>query len=233
MKYILLKVVFLFLFCSVGFAQDSLLHRNLAIKIAPLSMLDIDNTFQLGIEHRLKGNRWTLSEEFGYGAAAANLWMGANDNSKLREVFRAKVEARKYKQAFTGTYVAYEAFYKQVNDRLQRGIGRECEDGWCNYFENINYPVSKYVIGATAKLGYQTRFKNELKHKGNFIFDIYVGLGLRRKIIDHAYDEELDSQSSWFYRGDNIYANNGFGYKDRKYNIPHFSLGIKFGYLIF
>lgn len=227
-------IVSLFLLNGV-LAQDSLRTKHhLIFKIAPLSMFDLDNTFQFATEHRLRSNRWTLSEEFGYGNVKANIWGESFADSKFRETFRAKIELRRYKreQAFMGRYIAYEAFYKQINDRMNRNIGRECENGNCNYFEYANYPVNKYVIGLTAKLGYQLRIRDESKKNTKFVFDFYVGAGVRRIIVNHHYDQTLTSGSFTYY-SDGIFSNSGLGYRDKAYNIPHLALGLKIGYIIF
>jgi hypothetical protein len=239
MRYTTFTLLFVIVLSNQLFAQDTLGKKHLALKIAPLAILDIDNTFQLAIEHRLKGNRWTLSEELGYGTAAANFWtaLDGSTESKFRENIRAKIEVRKYRNAFNGRYVAYELFYKQINDRTTRSVGRECETGACNYFEMVNYPINKYVVGISAKIGYQIRIRNELKKNTNFVFDFYVGAGLRRIMINH-HDPNESSQGDGsnfypFYYNDGLFSNSGLGYRDRNYNIPHLAMGLKIGYLIF
>ncbi|WP_165372226.1 hypothetical protein [Emticicia agri] len=240
MRYTIYSWLFVLVFLNQSLAQDTLRKKHLALKLAPLAFLDIDNTFQFAIEHRLKGNRWTLSEEFGYGTAEANFWTASlgTTQSRFRENIRAKIEARRYRptSALTGRYVAYELFYKQINDRSDRSIGRECESGLCNYYEMVNYPINKYVVGISAKVGYQIRIRNELKKNTNFVFDFYVGAGLRRIMINHHDPSESlqsDMSNDFFYYNDGLLSNSGLGYRDRNYNIPHLALGLKIGYLIF
>ena len=239
MKKIYISVIFIAFFGILSissYAQDSLNKAHLILKIAPLTMFDIDNTFEFAAEHRLgKQNRWTLSEQIGYGAGVANVWGESNDFGPSREHYRVKVEARRYdKKAsnMAGGYLAYELFYKQVNDKLNRSVGRECEGGPCAYFESLDYPVSKYVVGATIKVGYQVRLKNEDKKKTKFVFDFYVGLGVRRIMIDHKIDGAATQNNSWF-GNDAFFSFGSFGYADRAYNIPHGSFGIRLGYLVF
>ena len=233
MKHYIYTLVISLFFIHQSVAQDSLQRKYFILKIAPLAMFDVDNTFQLATEHRLSGNRWTLSEEFGYGTGKANLWGNSFNSTKsdFRENFRAKIEARRYKEAFTGRYAAYELFYKQVNDRSSKSVGRECENGSCNYFETVSYPINKYVIGLTAKLGYQIRIRNELKKNTNFVFDFYVGAGLRRIIINH-HDTNQPGEDFRIY-GNRIFDNSGLGYSNARFNLPHLALGIKLGYIIF
>lgn len=238
MRYTTLTLLFVLCFVNQSLAQDTLQKKHLALKIAPLAILDIDNTFQFAIEHRLKGNRWTLSEEFGYGTVAANFWANSfnSSGSRFRENIRAKIEARKYKNAFNGRYIAYEVFYKQINDRTSRSVGRECESGLCNYYELVNYPISKHVVGISAKIGYQVRIRNELKKNTNFVFDFYVGAGLRRIMVNHHDPNESlkdGSSNNFLFHNDGLFSNSGLGYRDRNYNIPHLALGLKIGYLIF
>lgn len=238
MRYIKLSLLLVLFSLDSSIAQDSLQKNHLVIKLAPLTLLDIDNTFQLAVEHRLKGSRWTLSEELGYGTAAANLWANSfnQDGTRFRENFRAKIEARKYREALTGRYLAYELFYKQINDRSNRNVGRECEaGGWaCNYYEKLNYPINKHVVGLSVKIGYQIRIRDELKKNTNFVFDFYVGAGLRRIMINHHDPtENPPSSSDFLYYTDGLFINSGLGYRDRNYNIPHLALGLKIGYIIF
>ncbi len=232
-----LTLITCFLFVlNVAFAQDSLQKKHLILKIAPLTMFDIDNTFEFAAEHRLgKQNRWTLSEQLGYGQGKANLWGNIYTYGPFRETLRARLEARRYAKnspLFTGRYVAYEVFYKQINDQLTNNIGRECENGPCNYYENLDYSVSKYVFGGNAKIGYQAIIRDENKKNTNFIFDFYVGLGLRRVLIDHRVGA-INNNQFGLYRGNGIFSNDGLGYGDKKYNIPHLAFGIKLGYIVF
>lgn len=229
-----------FLIKNEVFSQDSLQRKHLILKISPLTIFDIDNTFQIATEHNLfKNMRWTLSEELGYGAGSANVWAYNSNNDGYgsnREVYRIKVEARRYNlkknQQMSGGYMAYELFYKQVNDIMKRTVGRECEGGRCNYFEDVNYSASKYVVGGTVKFGYQRFFRDENKNNTKFVFDFYVGLGLRRVMIDHRIDGNIQN-NTWFFGNNGIFSNGGLGYRDNAYNIPHASFGIRFGYLIF
>lgn len=230
----------LFLVENIAFSQDSLQRKHLILKISPLTIFDIDNTFQIATEHNLSKNmRWTLSEELGYGAGSVNVWAynSNNDNyGSSREVYRVKIEARRYtlkkNQQMAGGYMAYEVFYKQVNDQMNRTVGRECESGPCNYFEDVNYSASKYVVGGTVKFGYQRFFRDENNKNTKFVFDFYVGLGLRRVMIDHRVDGDVQN-NNWFFGNDAIFSNGGLGYRDNAYNIPHAALGIKVGYLLF
>ena len=87
------------------------------------------------------------------------------------------------------------------------------------------------MIGLTAKLGYQIRIRNELKKNTNFVFDFYVGAGLRRIIINH-HDTNQPGEDFRIY-GNRIFDNSGLGYSNARFNLPHLALGIKLGYIIF
>ncbi|WP_259016199.1 hypothetical protein [Emticicia fluvialis] len=234
MKQFILILLANMFFLNLSLAQDSLQKKHLIVKFAPLAMFDVDNTFQMAAEHNLSGKRWTLSEEFGYGTGKANLWGNSFNSSKsdFRENFRAKIEARKYKEAFTGRYAAYELFYKQINDRYSKNVARECENGACNYYETVSYPVNKFVVGLTAKIGYQLRIRDEFKKNTKFVFDFYVGAGIRRIIINH-HDNSGPGEDYWNYGRKSLFDNSGLGYKDARFNIPHLALGFKLGYIIF
>jgi hypothetical protein len=240
---ILHTISLIFTFFLIGndaLSQDSLQRKHLILKISPLTIFDIDNTLQIATEHNLSKNmRWTLSEELGYGAGSANVWAYNSNNNSYgpnREVYRVKIEARRYNlkknRQMAGGYMAYELFYKQVNDIMNRTIGRECDGGPCNYFEEVNYSASKYVVGGTVKFGYQTFIRNENKKNTKFVFDFYVGLGLRRVMIDHRIDGDVQN-NTWFFGNNGIFTNGGLGYRDNAYNIPHAALGIRLGYLLF
>jgi hypothetical protein len=219
--------------CFSSFSQEKIPYKHVIVKLIPLASMDIDNTWQFAIEHRLQ-KAWTLSEEFGYGRYADNPWLFNRENDSKKETFRAKLEVRNYKieSAFmTGKYLGYEAYYKQVNDLIERTIPRECE-GWnCNYYEKLQYGVSKYVFGGNIKFGSQGRFGSKTA-PSNFIYDCFLGFGFRRIKIDHKYEGDFNTDHSNRRYGDGGLFNS-YGSYDRATTLPNITVGLKFGLILF
>lgn len=153
------------------------------IKWAPLSVIELDNTVQFGLEYLLPGP-WSVQQELGYG------WFNLNNNAdidgdpyKNREVWRSRTEFRVYLDHNKdvakprGGYFALEFLYKRVNFEREASIGRECADGQCEYFELLDYKILKDVFGYHAKFGGQFIVENRLA------IDIYSGIGWRNIFV--------------------------------------------------
>jgi hypothetical protein len=225
---------YLVLIGSNLYSQEKKEYKRLIVKLVPLASIDIDNTWQLAVEHRLR-NTWTMVEEFGYGRFADNPWQINNENNSQRETYRAKLEFRNYKVKspfLTGNYIGYELFYKQVNDVINRTISRECDSGNCNYFEKLDYDVSKYVFGGNVKFGFQGRFGSKTSHS-NFTYDVFGGFGIRRRQVNHKNAADLNqgfSNNNSFLNNDSIFS--AFGSKDNAITLPNLTVGIKIGLIV-
>ncbi|RAJ92469.1 hypothetical protein LX87_04799 [Larkinella arboricola] len=190
-------LVLLFLFSLNGLAQrvlpDTLtpvLNRppQWVVKFAPLSLIDLDNTIQFGAE-RLLGRKHAIQAEFGYGWQALNLYPYRRDDYDDFEVWRGRLEWRRYSGRYRsnrrphyatppiGRYIAVETFFKQLTVLETTAVGRECLDGTCAYFQQGTFPMYRTVWGAHFKLGRQ--FVLSIPGENRLLLDFYMGLGFR------------------------------------------------------
>ena len=166
------------------------------VKLAPLSLFDIDNTIQFGLE-RLVSQHGAVQVEFGYGWQGLNLWQSSqNERYSNREIWRGRVEWRHYLNKTNqprGRYMAVEGFYKQVNVRESGTVGVGCTAGPCQYYQLFSSPLQKYVWGGHVKFGSQM---TPIRGKNRLLLDMYVGLGFRRRMIERFQP----SGDSFYYR---------------------------------
>ena len=81
------------------------------------------------------------------------------------------------------------------------------------------------------KFGKQLRF-GPTKNPTNYVIDYFIGFGLRRIVVDHKVDVDLNDGSSRFNRNySGIFG--GYGRNDREVNLPNITLGLKFGLILF
>jgi hypothetical protein len=246
MKKIFILISFLIVHTNGIFAQEKQIisnntkldYKHLALKFSPLYLLGLDNTVQFGLEHRLnKKSNVTLNEELGFGKAAWNAYYTTDsDIDKNREIFRAKLELRKYRNdapKLSGNYIAYELFYKQVNGEVNRSLGKECENGNCNYYERINYKATKYAFGGNINFGKQIIINNNKEEKNNLIVDLKAGFGIRSIIYDHKIDDPNNKFGNVERFGDSFFATNRFGSKDQSYLLPNINIGISIGWVVY
>ena len=200
----------------------------LLLKFAPLSLLDLDNTFQAGVEYGL-ADRWSVQTEVGWGTSQANFSLSKSRRSdRPQAVWRVRSEIRRYFSPFVATsssprfYVALEVFYKRVNARQRTNVGRDCDRGNCAYFEDMQLRTEKNVMGSHYKAGYQRRMS------GRFFLDAYLGFGWRFIFIkapnlpgDAFFPED---QGDIILGVRPVYPG--------KYRLFSASLGLKVGYLI-
>ena len=150
------------------------------VKLAPLSIIDPDNTIQFGVERAL-GGRYSLQIEAGYGWQGIGFW----DTSRgglysHRETWRGRAEWRIYlvpESTLLGPYIAIEGLYKRVSALEQTVDGIPCLQTPCVPGITGNAPVSKHVWGSHLKLGYQYAVSSE----NRLVIDLYGGLGIRHR----------------------------------------------------
>lgn len=151
-------------------------------KVAPLSLVDPDNTVQFGAE-RMLANRNAVQGEFGYGWQGMNLWRYAQTSPySNRETWRGRAEWRYYARNSPGPigrYFALEVFYKQVNALANGSVGVGCQNGPCQYYELYSSPIRKSVWGSHAKIGWQFSMDPSRRLLG----DLYLGLGVRQRTV--------------------------------------------------
>lgn len=195
-------------------------HPRWVVSLAPLALFDINNTVQLGIE-RMLGGRHSVLGEVGYGPAALNLYRSSLRDG-IRETWRGRAEWRIYTRRSRpssrqhlhqtifekplGNYVALDLFYKQVNAVESGSVGRACEDGPCQYYQRFQARTVKYVGGAHIKVGKQVNLyiPNE---NSRFVLDMYLGLGLRRRMIRQYGLPEPEDAGSYFINGNGPFDN--------------------------
>ncbi|MBC7919674.1 MAG: DUF3575 domain-containing protein [Ferruginibacter sp.] len=200
----------------------------LLLKFAPLSLLDLDNTFQAGIEYGL-ANRWSVQTEVGYGTSQTNFLLSrSRRRSRPQAVWRIRSEIRRYFNPLVAAapslqlYVALEVFYKRVNLPRQTTVGRDCDQGNCAYFEDVQFRVEKDVLGSHYKVGFQQGMS------GRLFLDAYVGLGWR-----FVFVKAPDLPGDAFFPDDrSIFLPNINPTHPGKYRLLSTSLGLKVGYLI-
>lgn len=188
------------------------------VSLAPLTLLDPENTLQFGLERLLAG-RYSVLGELGYGPASLNVWRSYNSsfNNGIRETWRGRVEWRIYTRRIRsngrwqpglvgrtvtrkplGNYVALDVFYKQTNANEIGSIGRACEDGSCQYFQRFQSRVVKYVGGAHLKVGRQMILFNA-DGNSRFVLDMYMGIGIRRRLVKSYGLPEPEDGGSYFF----------------------------------
>lgn len=201
--------------------------RKWAVKFAPLSLFDPDNTIQFGIE-RLFGQHNAVQLEGGYGFQGMNLWQNSqNERYTHKEVWRSRVEWRYYftkTDQPTGRYIAVEGFYKQVNVRESGTIGVGCATGPCQYYQLFTAPLQKYVWGGHVKFGRQFPL---IPNNNRLLADVYLGLGFRVRRIDRF--QQPDNQYNQYY-----YRPAGFtlfdSFSATPYTLISVAYGAKIGY---
>ncbi len=207
------------------------------VKIAPLFILDPDNTVQFGVERTL-GGRSSVQVEGGYGWPGFQYYRPYNYgwpgfqyyrpyNYSDREVWRGRAEWRIYSRVNVrprGGYFAIEGFYKQVNAIESGTIGRACGGGFnCQYFQQYRSTAQKFVTGGHLKWGVQFRLDDD------WLFDLYLGVGLRSVSVQYFRPEFPDAQTYRSYNG----PFNSLGLGGINTSVaPSATLGFKVGYVI-
>lgn len=185
------------------------------VSLAPLALFDPENTVQVGVE-RLLGRQYSVLGEFGYGPAALNLWRSELTNNVL-ETWGGRAEWRIYTRRIQshsrwqpgrigrtvtrkplGNYVAFDLFYKQSNASESGSVGRACEDGSCQYFQRFQSRVVKYVGGGHVKVGRQVLLFNA-DDNSRLVMDLYMGLGIRRRLVRNYGLPEPEDGGSYFF----------------------------------
>jgi hypothetical protein len=220
------KAFILLYFPIILFAQEaSKTKKPWLIKLAPLAYLDIDNTLQFASEQMISPT-WSIQEEFGYGNTQMSL--SSNTYSNYKETYRARFEARHYKNYGygepIGNYWAFEGLFKQVNEEKSFTVGRECTNGWqCAYQETIDGIRAKQVLGGHVKFGRQIYIKSSGQNT-RFVFDFYAGIGARNINIRNTSYEKRENDMFWEFR------DYGFERRSGNYRSISGTMGLKIGY---
>lgn len=231
-KNVFVTFIFIFSFCYTCSAQilpDTITQQRclplLIIKFSPLSAVDINATYQFAIEYPLN-RRWSVQQDIGYGNDRFSI-RTIQTPSRQENVWRLRSEVRRYfdlpsDPSHSTTYLALEAFYKQVNYPTTENIGRECDRGNCAYFETVQYTFQKDVVGSHFKLGCH------LPIEKRFLIDMYAGVGFRFIVV---------KSPDTLNENDMLSSGEGFGFNFTRqpgtYKFFSFSLGIKLGYIFY
>jgi hypothetical protein len=194
-------------------------RKHVILKWSPLSMYDIDNTVQLGVEVPLSDSRFTIQQDVGYGHASFNVWYADRGSRPDRNTIKARTQFRYYylERSKFRAYVAGEYLFKRVENRGVRWIGRDCAiSGGCSFFENMPVSQGRFVNAVHAKAGWHFYFSNRTS------LDVFTGLGFRqaklRMLTPNVQNINLDND--WWI------GNAGFNDPEV---IPSLSLGFHLG----
>ncbi|HEV7378562.1 MAG TPA: DUF3575 domain-containing protein [Dyadobacter sp.] len=194
-------------------------RKHVILKWSPLSMYDIDNTVQFGVEVPLPDSRFTIQQEIGYGHGSFNLWYIGRENRPDKNTIKARTQLRFYfiERTRFRAYVAGEYLYKRVVNQKQDWTGRECTvPGGCSFFENMNVKQGRFVNAVHAKAGWHFYFSNRIS------LDLHTGMGFRqsklRMITPGVQNRNLESD--W------LFGNTDFTSGDV---IPSLSVGFQVG----
>ncbi|WP_247234230.1 DUF3575 domain-containing protein [Telluribacter sp. SYSU D00476] len=199
-KLLLIGVVALWAGVSTGFAQrpDSL-NRQPIIKVTPLTLFDLDNTLQAGIEIPLPNPKYSVQQELGYGHSAFNFFPSEREDYPNKETWRFRTQLRMYyRQNRNGAgYFAAEYLFKKNSIREWRAQGMDCANPWqCAYFENRMVNLGRFLSAYHLKMGWQYILSPRMN------LDFYWGLGLRSLTVRNLSVENetlfTDDEPVWF-----------------------------------
>ncbi|TAE30644.1 MAG: DUF3575 domain-containing protein [Cytophagales bacterium] len=235
-----MKQIFLLLLVlpALASAQDSLsfeapvnprpvvMRQSPVIKIAPLSLIDLDATIQAAVEIPLR-QRLSIQQEIGVGWPRLGL---ANYQKELttaqKNTLRSRTEIRYYfspellrkgleKSSTNGFYAAGEVLVKRMNVK-----------GWRNAAS-----TQRHIYGLHAKIGYQGVLSS--KHP-QFVVDVYVGAGFRVVSVRQVSGSPVGPNN--FVHNTGLFAYNEprsrFDPIDRLLHKPSMAAGVKLGWMI-
>ncbi len=145
----------------------------LVLKFAPLSLIDINPTYQGAVEYFFS-DKYSLQQEVGYGHER---WMPFSWEKKNDEqTWRFRTEFRKYLSPKHGinkyrNYVAYEAMYKHFTYPISETV----TTAQVGYYQNVHYNY-QFVRDTYAV---HIKFGQEEIRASNFVVDAYAGAGFR------------------------------------------------------
>ena len=195
-------------------------REHIILKWSPLSLFDIDNTFQVGAEIPLANDRFTIQQDIGYGKSSFNIWYAEEENNPNKSTVKSRTQFRYYfyeKTRFR-SYIAGEYLYKRVVNQETQFVGMDCSNtGGCAYFQEKNVKQGRFVSALHAKVGWQFYFSNRTT------LDLFTGFGLRkanvRLITPNVGNARFDSD--WDFWRDNSIGSHEV--------IPSISMGFHLG----
>lgn len=231
---------------GIGQAQDTVSSRRsprVVLKISPLTLVNFDPTIQGAVEIRT-GKRQSVQAEFGYCRPFWGQNSGNASGFGQREYWRARTEYRFYLNrvrnyfisskatpirdaAPLGSYLALDAYFKQINVVDQRLVTRNYQNALYRYSEKLHAPVTRFVSAVYVKYGYQRTFSSKNGLPSRFLIDTSVGLGIRRIQVER---HGIDSPTDYYYHPTDVTIGNRF---DKAFNVvtPDLTINLKIGYL--
>ncbi len=244
-----MKNLFLFLLIilpALVFGQDSISYapltttprpvvvdQNVVLKLAPLSLIDLDPTLQVAVEIPLRPN-WSIQQEVGYGWPKLGLFNYQPDLApKSKSTFRARTEIRYYfspgyrhqvglKSGPAGFYMAGEALYKQLNHARSTTQSLTANGV---LFPQPTTRITRQIYGMHAKIGYQAVVSRAGKTP-QFVVDVYMGVGFRIISVRQTGGAALQGRAfdAWSFTR--------FEPLDGTLRKPSVSGGVKIGWMI-
>ncbi|WP_221391346.1 DUF3575 domain-containing protein [Dyadobacter sp. NIV53] len=177
--------------------------NHIILKWSPLSLFDIDNTVQLGLEVPVN-DKFTIQQDIGYGHSGFNVWYADYENRPDIGTIKSRTQLRYYfyaKPRFR-SYLAGEYLFKRVVRQETKWVGMDCVDnGGCSYFSYKNVKQGKFVNALHAKIGWQFYFSNRTS------LDLFVGFGLRkariRTLTKGVGNVDFDNGWDWWINANN------------------------------
>lgn len=169
--------------------QDPVRRASHAVvKLAPLSLVDIDATVQGAIELAIAAQT-TIQLEGGYGWPGLSRSSSREGGITSKQTGRIRVEGRYYLPRTVsfddlpypaGIYVAGEFLGKRISAERNQTVVYPCLVAPCP-INTETATVNRTILGGHAKVGYQTGFGPfDMRRKGSrIIFDVYLGFGAR------------------------------------------------------
>lgn len=196
--------------------------EHVIVKFSPLTLFDIDNTVQFGVEIPLGHKNVTLQQDLGYGRSSFSIWYSGYSNRPDKEIFKSRTQLRYYYfgRKWARGYVGPELMFKKVVYRENRFVGMECVNGVCGYFENKDIKAARFVGAAHVKAGWQFYFSNRMS------LDVFTGFGLRQYRVRSLSDgvEDFNFSSSRY-----IWENSSPGSTE---TFPSLAMGFNIGIIL-
>lgn len=178
-KNYIIGLLLLVLCPCIAFAQVSTFKEMakrpvLILKFSPLSLIDINPTYQVGAEYFFT-EKYALQQEIGYGHEK---WMPFSWEKKTdEETWRFRTEFRKYLPQWRTrfkrqrNYVAYEGMYKHFDYPVTQTV----TIAQVGYYQNVHYHYQferdTYAV--------HIKFGQEEIRSSNLVIDAYLGAGFR------------------------------------------------------
>ena len=188
---------------------DSTDYSNTRLRyffIEPISLIDIYNKSSLRL-----GTEYSISKRYAAGATVGAYGSG---------YYACKLEMKRYfafraKQRY---YVSLQYFYKHT-DLTVNDVSRTLPKGSPGY--DINYKVNRYASFMNINTGIVTF------HRHHFIFDGYMGIGIRYHSVTVEGLTPAQDEDRFFYHDSVIdkYTNGN----DEGWRL-NLSLGVRFGF---